>query len=387
MDDGDRIIRWIVNALAAVGAIIIIGLAVLLAANASSLLTIASIISLTSNYSMYEFERDRMFDGALKGVVASTGDPYAMYMNRYEWENMQEDYQGKFGGVGIYVVQDPEGRLLIAAPIKGTPAEHAGLKSSDLILEIDGKATSEMDQDQAVNMIRGEPGTQVILLVYQSEERLEKDFVLTREIIDVPSVSHQLVENHPEIGYISLVQFHNESPREFSSALQDLQAQGVRALILDLRDNTGGDFVAAVSIADIFLGKQSIVSEVAANGDERRHTGQLEANDCDLPLVLLTNYYSASASEVLAAALQDNDRAVLVGTRTFGKGVIQNIFPLFNGGALKITTEKYLTPDGRDIDGAGIAPDYEVINETGSLSDLQLDKAVELLLVQLETSV
>lgn len=383
MTQENRIFRWLVNALAVIGVLSLISLVLLLALNMSNLITVGSIVSLTDNYSMYPLKSERVFDGAVKGMVTSTGDPYAAYMNRYEWENMQEDYQGQFGGVGIYVVQDAEGRLLIAAPIEGTPGERAGLKSGDLIIKIDGQDTSELDQDQAVSMIRGVPGSQVTLLVYQSAEHAEKDFVLTREVIDVPSVTSKMVENQPEIGYIALAQFHTESPREIAAAVQELQSQGAQALILDLRDDTGGDFEAAIGIADLFLGQQDIVSEVPANGQEVVHSGHEQSSDCKLPLVLLTNYYSASASEVLAAALQDNDRAVLVGTNTFGKGVIQNIFPLFNGGALKVTTEKYLTPDGRDIDGKGIAPDYEVKNDNGSDIDAQLNKAVELLLARL----
>ncbi len=379
----NRIVRGIINGLAIFGLLVLIVFGVLAFNNYQNISTVSTVFSLINGFSMYSLDNGKMFDGALNGVVSSTGDPYAQYMNAYEWENMQQDYQGQFGGIGIYIVQDREGRLYIAAPIKDTPAEKAGLKSSDLIMKIDGKEASDMDQDQAVNMIRGEPGSQVTLQIYQNIEKVEKEFVLTRQIIDVPTVSSRVLENHPEIGYIALSQFHSESGREVEKALGELNGQGVKALVLDLRDDTGGDFDAALEIADLFLGQKDIVSEVTSQGKQLVHTGQSQSNDCTLPMVVLTNGFSASASEILAAALQDNDRAVLVGEKTFGKGVIQNIFQLSNGGALKITTEKYLTPGGRDIDRKGIDPDYEVAANIATENDEQLDKAVELLLPQL----
>ncbi|MEN6462319.1 MAG: S41 family peptidase [Syntrophomonas sp.] len=374
--------RWIKTLFAVLGLLTFLGLVLIFVTNASGTKTFLSVLGLVKTQSLYQIDSQKVIEGATAGVVDSLNDPYSKYLNKKEWEDLKSKLEAEFGGIGIYVLQDNESRLRVVAPIKGTPAARAGLKQNDIIISINGESTVGMSQDDAVHMMRGDPGTQVILGIYRESESRELDVKIIREIINVPSVEDKIISQNPSIGYISLNQFHARSAQEMTTTVNRLAGKQVKGLILDLRDNGGGDFDAALSIASIFLDGQEIVSVADARGNKTVH--KATSGKVDLPLVVLVNGNSASASEILAGALQDNKRAVLVGQQTYGKGLVQTLYPLGNGGALKLTTQKYFTPKGTDINKIGIHPDYVVENNSKDNQDLQLQRAIELLKKQLQ---
>ncbi|HCF70645.1 MAG TPA: S41 family peptidase [Syntrophomonas sp.] len=354
-----------------------LGVAALLIANASGVGTFLSVAGLVKTQSLYEFDSNKALEGATAGIVDVLDDPYSKYLNNKEWADLKSKLEAEFGGIGIYIVQDKEKKLRVVAPIKGTPAERAGLEQGDIIISVNGESTAAMSQDDAVHLMRGDPGTQVILGIYRESESREIEFKIVREIINVPSVEDKVLEQDPRIGYISLNQFHARSAREMTQSVNRLAEKNVKGLILDLRDNGGGDFEASIAIAGIFLDNKVVVSVADARGNktvDRSSKGSIK-----IPLVVLVNNNSASASEILAGALRDNKRAVLVGEQTYGKGVVQTIYPLRNGGALKLTTQEYFTPNGTDINKIGIHPDYVVQNKAGEDKDAQLEKAITVL--------
>lgn len=350
--------------------------------NLSGIGTFLSVLGLVKTQSLHDINSSSLIQGATAGIVDSLDDPYSKYLDKDTWQELKIRLEAQFGGIGVYISQDEQGRLKVVAPIKGTPAFAAGVLHNDIIIAINGEATTHMTQDEAANLMRGDPGTQVILTVYRESDGGEHDFKIVREIINVPSVEDQVLEDNPEIGYIKLNQFHSQSPQEMADSMNRLLEQSkIKGLILDLRFNGGGDFDAAISIAGIFLDGDEVVSVVNGKGTERIF--RATAGKVDIPLVVLVNSDSASASEILAGALQDNKRAVLVGEKTYGKGLVQTVYPLRDGGALKLTTSKYFTPNGTDINEIGINPDYEVNLDLQSNEDVQLKKAIEVLKSQI----
>lgn len=360
-----------------IGVIVVAGMLFMFITNAAGLGTLLSVIGLINSQSLYEASAPRLIQGATAGVVDSLKDPYSKYLDQETWEDLKFRLNAQFGGIGVYVLQDDQGRLKVVAPIKGTPAYQEGVKHGDIIIRINGESALGMSQDDAVQLMRGDPGTQLTLGVYREADGKEHDFKIIRELIKVPSVEDKILESE-EIGYIRLNQFHARSAREMTDSMNRLVSGGkTKGLILDLRDNGGGDFEASIAIASIFLDAKEVVSVVDAHNHKAVH--RASPGSIDIPLVVLVNQDSASASEILAGALQDNQRAVLVGQKTYGKGLVQTIFPLRDGGALKLTTQKYFTPKGTDINEIGIAPDYIVENDPEGQQDLQLEKAIEVL--------
>lgn len=364
-----------------IGMILVGGLILLFITNASGLGTFLSVLGLIKTQSLHDIDTPSLIQGATAGVVDSLDDPYSKYLDKDTWQELKIRLEAKFGGIGVYISQDEQGRLKIVAPIKGTPAFKAGVEHGDIIIGINGESTTHMTQDEAANLMRGDPGTQLILTVFRESDGLEHDFKIIREIINVPSVEDQILEDNIPIGYVRLNQFHTQSPQEMADSINRLTDEhDIKGLILDLRFNGGGDFDSAISIAGIFLDGDEVVRVVDGKGAEKVY--RASSGKTDLPLVVIVNSDSASASEILAGALQDNKRALLVGERTFGKGLVQTVYPLRDGGALKLTTQKYYTPKGTDINEIGINPDYEVKN-TDQEQDLQLNKAIEVLKSQI----
>jgi carboxyl-terminal processing protease len=362
--------------LAVAGAIFVVGMVYIFLTNAGGLSTFIGVWSLVKTQSLYDINDSKVFEGAAAGIVSSINDPYSEYLDKSTWQDLKIRLDAKFGGIGVYILQDDQGRLKILSPIKGTPAYKEGIKHGDIITKINDESAVGMSQDEAVHKMRGEPGTQLLLSVYRASDGKEHNFRIIREIINVPSVEAKVIDSANQIGYISLNQFGSRSAVEIKESLNDLlEDKKVRGLILDLRNNGGGDFDVSIDIAGIFLDGDKVVSNVDAQGNEKVY--RASKGKVDIPLVVLVNEDSASASEILAAALRDNQRAVLVGKKTFGKGLVQTVFPLRNGGALKLTTAKYYTPSGIDINEVGITPDYVVENSDDQ--DLQLDKAISLL--------
>lgn len=354
------------------------GVLFFLITNATGIGTLLSVLGLVKTQSLYEVNTPLIIGGATAGIVESLDDPYSRYLDREDWQELRVQLEAQFGGIGVYVLQDEAGRLEIISPIKGTPAFKAGVKHGDVVTRLNGESVMGMTQDEAVHLMRGEPGTQLVLTVYRESDGKEHEFKIIREIINVPSVEDEVIESVPEIGYIQLNQFHNRSAEEMAASLEQLlNDKHIQGLILDLRNNGGGDFEASIAIASIFLDGEEVVSVVDAEKNKTVH--RASKGSIDIPLVVLVNGNSASASEILAGALRDNGRAILVGEKTYGKGLVQTIFPLRDGGALKLTTQKYFTPDGTDINEIGITPEYVVENDPKSDEDLQLQKAISLM--------
>jgi carboxyl-terminal processing protease len=359
------------------GLLVFLSATFVIATNASGWSSLLSVIGLIKAESLYAPHSDKMLEGATAGIVASLDDPYSKYLSKNQWQELKLQLNAEFGGIGVYVVEMEGGKLAIVSPIKGTPAARVGLKNGDIISRINGESAVGMTQDDAVHLMRGDPGTQLELSVFRPDDGQEHDFKIVREIINVPSVEEKIISEAPLLGYIKLNQFHARSAQEIAKSLNSLQDKNIKGLIIDLRDNGGGDFDAALAISNIFLDNQEVVSVKDAKGKETVHNSM--AGSYNAPLIVLVNKNSASASEILAGALQDNGRAALVGEKTFGKGLVQTVYPLRDGGALKLTTQKYFTPNGTDINEIGINPDHVVTNIDKATKDLQLDRAIELL--------
>lgn len=329
---------------------------------------------------------------AIREMLALLEDPYTRFMDPQEFRNMQIDTSGELTGVGIQITQEEEtNEIVVVAPIEDTPAFDAGLRSQDIILAIDGESTEGMDLNDAVSRIRGTVGSQVTLTIRR--EGTVKDFTLTRARIEIHPVRYSVKDSSEgPVGYIRLTQFSSNASGEMSDAIEDLESQDVTGYILDLRSNPGGLLYSSIEIARMWLEEGAIVSTVNRQGIVDEEAANNRALT-DKPLVVLVDGGSASASEILSGALQDNDRAQLVGTQTFGKGLVQSVRPLPDGSGVAITIAKYLTPSGRDINKQGIEPDFvveltdedrELLSDDreliGTLNDPQYAKAQELLI-------
>ncbi|PZO39465.1 MAG: peptidase S41 [Leptolyngbya sp.] len=297
--------------------------------------------------------------GAVREMLETLEDPYTRFMDPEEFRSMQIDTSGELTGVGIQISQDEETKeILVVAPIEDTPAFDAGIRPQDVILAIDGESTAEMDLNDAVSKIRGVEGSEVTLTLRRGEQEL--DVPLVRARIEIHPVRYN-VQAGPEgqVGYIRLNQFSANAAEEMGEAIEDLEAQGVTGYILDLRSNPGGLLYSSIDIARMWLDSGVIVSTVNRQGVVDEEAANSRALT-DKPLVVLVDGGSASASEILSGALKDNERAVLVGTRTFGKGLVQSVRSLGDGSGVAITVAKYLTPNGTDINKTGIDPDVPV---------------------------
>ena len=338
-----------------------------------------------------DLTEEDILNAALYGMLDTLNDPYTVYLNKKEYDRLNESMSGgNFSGVGIYIELDRENnnQLTVVEPIEGTPAEKAGLKSGDAIVKIDGEPTRGISLDEAVSQIRGPEGSEVILTVLRKDEDQSIDFPIERGFIHVSSVVSKIVEN--DVGYIKLRLFGEETNREIDQAMSDLEKEGAKAFILDLRNNGGGYVTASVEVSSKFLDEGiDIVSIKDRYGGKSRYKSYGTVHPA-YPLVVLVNSFSASASEITAGAIKDSQRGIILGTKTFGKGSVQTIFPLDKGGAVKITTAHYFTPRGRNINGKGIKPDIIVEmdeDKIGTEEDIQLDEAVKFLKKEIKEEV
>jgi len=310
---------------------------------------------------------------AIREMLKKLNDPYTRFMNPKEFRDMQIDTSGELTGVGIQLAQDEKTKkLMVIAPIEDTPAFKAGVLAKDEITKIDGKITKGMDVNDAVQLIRGQPGTDVDLTILRGEKEL--DFKLKRARIEIHPVRYSYQKSDlGGIGYIRLNQFSANAPQEMRTAINNLEKQNVVGYVLDLRSNPGGLLNGSIEIARMWLEDGTIVSTVNRQGVSDRK----EANHSAItnkPLVVLVDGGSASASEILSGALQDNKRAVLVGTKTFGKGLVQSVRPLGDGSGMAVTIAKYYTPSGRDINHAGIPPNVVIELSEAQKKALQTDR-------------
>ncbi len=309
----------------------------------------------------------------IRGMLSTLDDPYTRFLDPREFKEMQIDTSGELSGVGIQLSVDKETKeLVVISPIEGSPASKAGVQPKDVIVSIDGKSTKGMSTEDAVKLIRGKAGTTVNLVLRRKGQNI--DTPLTRELIEIHAVTHQ-VNTAPDgsrIGYIRLKQFSATATKDMRAAVRDLEAQGVQGYVLDLRSNPGGLLVASVEIARQWINEGIIVSTKTRDGiqDVKRATGQALTTK---PMVVLVNEGSASASEILSGALQDNNRAVLVGQKTFGKGLVQSVRGLSDGSGMTVTIAKYLTPRNRDIHKHGIDPDVPVKMTEQEVQRLKLE--------------
>ena len=312
-----------------------------------------------NNY-VTEPDTEKLFEGAYRGLLSQL-DPYSQYFTETQNASFSEDTKGKFGGLGIEISLN-NGILTVIAPMRGTPAYEAGILAGDLILEIDGESTERITLEEAVSILRGEPGTQVTLTVRHPGALVDSTITITREIIKVVSVEHEMIDKQTGIGYIRTSTFTANIVDDMHEAVKAMEKHNLRGLILDLRQNPGGLLNMAVDMADEFLVEGTIVSIKGRRPEQTRTFRATEGQALEeMPLVVLIDEGSASASEIVAGALRDHHRALLVGTRTYGKGSVQNIIPLAEGQAMKLTTARYYTPDDKPImDRQGIFPDVPV---------------------------
>ncbi|TYO94821.1 S41 family peptidase [Desulfallas thermosapovorans] len=338
------------------------------------------VISLVRTQYIEPVETTTLVDGAMRGIVDSLQDPYSVYLDAQTFKRLREQISGSFGGLGILVGLNKEELLTVVRVYEDTPAAGEGMQAGDIIIEIDGRDAQGLDLDTAIGLMRGPVGSEINLSVIREGEPDPLEFTITRREISVPSVEGRILP-HTHIGYVSVSQFNEKTPDEMLQVLADLKDQGMRGIILDLRDNPGGELTAATRVADNFVPEGPIVYIDYRTGAE--DVRKADDNYLGLPLAVLVNGASASAAEILAGAVKDTGVGVLVGTRTFGKGIVQTVFALDNNAGLKLTTARYLTPRKNDIHKKGVQPDVVVENLPDRPGDEQLNKAIELVERQL----
>lgn len=322
-----------------------------------------------------EINEENMTEYAIKGYVEGLGDEYTEYLTKSEYEDLMIDVNGNYVGIGIYMTQDRDGNVVVLLPIEGSPAEAAGIKTGDIITKVNGETCTDMDLSVVAKKVKGEEGTTVELEIHREEEILTKK--LERKRVETNQIEAEVLEN--DIGYIQILAFDNECSIEFEKKLNELIDKGIKSLIVDVRDNGGGIVTEAIDIAELFIPKdKTIMKEVDKNQKEEITIAKKDAKiNSDIEVVILANGHSASASEILIGALKDNNVARVVGEKTFGKGVMQEIVPVSTGGALKLTIKEFKTPNGNKINKEGISPDIEVKEEKESKEDLQLQRAIK----------
>ncbi len=349
---------------------------------------LSKVNELTSYVDLYyydEADRDRLRDGIYAGLLSGLGDRYSVYYNADEYRQMQIDTTGQYYGIGAGLKQEKDTMSVSVSRVyEGTPSEEAGLLDGDIIISVDGTEADTMEVTELVKLIRGEEGTSVHLEVYRPDTNEYLSFDVERKNVTLPSIAFEMAAER--IGYIRIESFEKETAAQFKAAVESLAGQGMESLIIDLRYNGGGLVDSVVEILDAILPEGLLVYTEDKNGkrEEYRSDGKTHM---DYPVAVLINQDSASASEIFAGAIKDFKYGTLIGTTTFGKGIVQTIFRLKDGDAVKLTTAKYFTPDGNYIHGVGIEPDieleYEYLNPEGEEYEMQYDnqiqKAIEVL--------
>ena len=347
--------------------------------------TISKIQSLEDVIDTYYYKTDVSkedeVNGLYRGLMDSLGDPYSVYYTSEELEEMMNDTKGIYFGIGAYVSFDNSIKLArISGVMEGSPAEQAGLCIDDIIYEVDKTSTQGMSLEEVVSMIKGEAGTQVHLTLIRTGVADDVEVDVTRAEITVPTVTTQVYEDN--IGYLKITEFDEITTSQFIDGMAELRAQNIEGLIIDLRSNPGGSLATVCDIARQLLPKGIIVYTEDRDGNREDYTCDGE-NEIDIPIVVLTNQYSASASEILSGAIKDYNLGKLVGKTTYGKGIVQRIFDLRDGTAVKLTVSSYFTPNGINIHGVGIEPDVEVDFDAEAYAkdktDTQLQKGIEVM--------
>ncbi len=340
--------------------------------------------AILDKYYLGEINEEDLKEGAIRGYIEGVGDKYTEYISKEEMQEYMEDTKGNFVGIGIYMIQDKKtDKIMIVAPIKNSPAEKAGVQAGDLILAVDGQECTANDMNTISSKIKGEAGTTVKLKLQRGNETLELE--IKRESVTVNPVESKMLESN--IGYIKFTSFDENTSEDFKKNFENLQKQGAKSLIIDLRNNGGGIVDEALKIADYIAEKDSVLLYEVDKENKEVVKKSENAPIINMPIILLTNENTASSSEILAGALKDLGKAKIVGVKTYGKGVIQEILTLPDGSGIKITTEKYLTPNKTEINKVGIEPDEKVelpedlenVLEIEEKDDTQLQKAIQML--------
>jgi len=357
----------------------------------SNVLKFNRVMDILRNDFYQKVDTNKMLEGAINGLAESLGDPYTVYFDKEHMEAFLEKSRGSYVGIGVTVNVDDDGLLTVVEPMRGSPAMEAGMRQGDKIVKVDGKdVTSIRDENMIISMIKGKENTRVKITVYRPSENRYVQFDIKRKRIRASNIKSEILEG--DIGYIRIVMFDSEIADYFKSDLNSMLKKGIKGLIIDLRDNPGGSFEQVVEIADSLLPAGTIVYTEDREG--RKEYRYSDTKYTDIPLVILINGNSASASEILAGAIRDHGRGKLVGTRTFGKGLVQELKLLGDGSGLKVTISRYFTPSGVCIQGTGIEPDIHVgvLDEYRNLPasqiprdrDIQLRSAIEALLGEIE---
>jgi carboxyl-terminal processing protease len=310
----------------------------------------------------------QMKDAALKGILSSI-DKYSEYFSSSDLNAFQQSVSGVFSGVGMVIQQNPDGKFIVISTIEGSPAEKAGIKSGYIIKAVNGKDVKGMDINDVVDLIKGKTGTKV-KIVFEADG-IDKEYEFTREAIKINPVSYKIING---IGYIRINEFNKNTTENVKKALNYMASNNVKKIVLDLRDNPGGLLEEAVNVANFFVPEGVVVSVATKNGKDEKYYSDLKKTK--YKLAVLINGGTASAAEILAGAIQDTKTGILIGEKSYGKGTVQVIVPLSDGGGLKLTVAKYKLPSGRYIDGVGLMPDIKAVNQSG---DDQLNKALEIL--------
>ncbi|MCH8550782.1 MAG: S41 family peptidase [Natronospirillum sp.] len=323
-----------------------------------------------------EVDDDELIRNAIDGMLSGL-DPHSSYLTPDDFSDLRESTSGRFGGLGIEV-QMEDGLVKVVSPIDDTPAYHAGVRAGDLISRLDGESVQGMSLNQAVDIMRGEPGTDITLTILRGSETLE--ITIERAIIQVTSIRSRMLE--PGFGFVRISSFQQNTGRDLAREIDSLKEEygsDLRGLVLDLRNNPGGLLNASVDVADVFLSEELVVyTESRIPDSAHRYHARRSTPYPDIPLVVLVNGGSASASEIVAGALQDHGRAVILGTQSFGKGSVQTVLPLDNNSALKLTTARYYTPAGQSIQAEGITPDLVVRQGQFAVDDMPLRRERDL---------
>lgn len=346
--------------------------------------SLKNIEKLMEKYFLYDIDEQKVIDGAIDGYISALGDEYTEYIPAEQMEKYTENIMGNYVGVGIYMIENKEqNKIQVLAPIAESPADEAGILPGDIILSVDGVEYTGEQMDEASNKIKGPDGTKVKLGILRGEEKLELE--ITRKKINTNPVISKKLDNN--IGYLELTSFDEGTADDFKTKFENLKNEGITSLIIDLRNNGGGIVDEALQIADYIVPKgEDLLITIDKNQNEEIEKAE-EDPIIDMPIVVLVNENTASSSEILAGALKDLDEATIVGTTTYGKGVIQQIISLRTGAGIKVTVEEYYTPNRTKINGVGIEPDEKVeLPETVESpllvtdeEDTQLQKAIEIL--------
>lgn len=322
-----------------------------------------------------ELDQEKMTEYAVKGYVEGIGEKYTEYLTKDEYEDLLTTVRGNYVGIGIYMSQTVNGEIVILMPMEGSPAEEAGLKTGDIITKINGEECTGLDLNVATARIKGEEGTTVNLEILREKETFEIN--VKRKRIEIKYIDSKIIE--PGIGYIKLTSFDDGACESFKEHLENLKKQNITSLIIDLRDNGGGIVDETIGIAEIFTPRESVIMKSYDKVNKENVVKSSNSKPTKLNIVVLVNENSASATEIFAAAIKDNNIGKIVGKTTFGKGVMQEVIELTTGGALKVTIEEFKTPNGDTINKVGVVPDIEVEEGANKEEDLQLEKAIEIL--------